>query len=427
MAEDQEPIIASSSRETESVSTIPCAICRRQFARYTCPRCNIPYCSLVCFRSEKHGDCSESFSRKEVELDVKNAPSASTEEKRRMMELLKRDGDDDLQRRMQNIDLDAASYDELWAALTPAERERFLRGVNDPHSDLAQQLLASEELEKAQVEPWWEPEPQSPVDERPAPPGVSAPPTLTGRKHGVKPSIMAIPEALAKQAATSAVSGPLLLYNICALCIVYAYAVRHFAVSPLSGLSPTDPDRAAVRQSVSHLAPFLVDRRSTMVHMSLSAVVTDLWSRFPSNYVNSQLFSLLLKDSATILRPAAVTVVTPRDEATRNLEEHPSANALRVLSDLATLFDEAQDSNGNPSTSGLPQRAKPNHVAHKMTFYAAHILGTPGPMLRVLTDEATMRAKTLGNEAKQTEGYSSGGDVKRNRGEKTITPRIEEL
>lgn len=26
--------------------------CRRQFSRYTCPRCNIPYCSLVCFRSE---------------------------------------------------------------------------------------------------------------------------------------------------------------------------------------------------------------------------------------------------------------------------------------------------------------------------------------------------------------------------------------
>lgn len=25
--------------------------CRRQFSRYTCPKCNIPYCSLICFRS----------------------------------------------------------------------------------------------------------------------------------------------------------------------------------------------------------------------------------------------------------------------------------------------------------------------------------------------------------------------------------------
>lgn len=26
--------------------------CRRQFSKYTCPTCNIPYCSLTCFRSE---------------------------------------------------------------------------------------------------------------------------------------------------------------------------------------------------------------------------------------------------------------------------------------------------------------------------------------------------------------------------------------
>ena len=26
--------------------------CRRQFSRYTCPRCNLLYCSLSCFRAE---------------------------------------------------------------------------------------------------------------------------------------------------------------------------------------------------------------------------------------------------------------------------------------------------------------------------------------------------------------------------------------
>ncbi len=92
-----------------------------------------------------------------------------------------------------------------------------MRTVNDPHSELAQQLLASEELAKAQVEPWWEPATPSTANAQPGPPGMSAPPPLTGRKHSSKPSIMAIPENLAKQAAASAVSGPLLLYNICAL------------------------------------------------------------------------------------------------------------------------------------------------------------------------------------------------------------------
>ena len=74
---------------------------------------------------QKHGECSESFYRKEIEQDVKSAPAASVEERRRMMDLLKRfeedaledspllgDEDDDedgndLHERLQNIDLGA--------------------------------------------------------------------------------------------------------------------------------------------------------------------------------------------------------------------------------------------------------------------------------------------------------------------------------
>ncbi|TBU30173.1 hypothetical protein BD311DRAFT_659626 [Dichomitus squalens] len=445
MAEEQlqEPIIASSSRESESVSSTPCVICRRQFARYTCPRCNIPYCSLVCFRSEKHGDCSESFYRKEVELDVKSAPSASAEEKRRMMELLKRfeedslddspllddtdnedeDGADDLQRRLQSIDLDTASYDELWNALTLSEREKFLRAVDNPNSESAQQLLASEELEKVQVEPWWEPQP--PSNEISAPSDAAVP----NRNRGARPSIVQIPESLVKQVSNNAASGPLLLYNICALCIAYAYTVRYFAVSPLSAISRTDPDYAEVRESISRLAPFLVDRRSTTVHLSLSAVVTDLWSRFPASHVDSRSFSLLLKDTATILRPATVTVVASQAGTTRDLEEHPSANVLRVLSDLSSLFTLSQSDIGEPSASPAAQqrKAKPNHVVHKLTFYAAYIICTPAPTLRVLADEATMHAKMLENEAKQARQNRDGGEVKRVRSDRGSAPRIEEL
>ncbi len=94
---------------------------------------------------------------------------------------------------------------------------------------------------------------------------------------------------------------------------------------------------------------------------------------------------------------------------------------------MATLFTDAEDSDGNPSTSGLLPKTKPNHIVHKLTFYAAHILGTPGPMLRVLADEATMRAKTLENEARQAGQKSSEGEVKRVGGGTTSTPRIEEM
>ncbi|KAI0642320.1 hypothetical protein C8Q79DRAFT_1013608 [Trametes meyenii] len=435
-----EPVIASSSAEADSVTTIPCSICRRQFSRYTCPRCNVPYCSLVCFRSEKHADCSESFYRKEVELDVKSAPSASVEEKRRMMDLLKRfeedaledsplleDSDneeaDDLHNRLQNIDLgmnDSASYEELWEALSPSERDKFLRALNDPDSELARQLLASEELERERVDPWWqtfaetEPKNLSPPSSGP-----------TGRKNGPKPSIMSIPEPLVKQSARNALSGPLLLYNICAVCITYAYTVRYFAVSPLSSVPPTDPDRAEMRRSVSQLVPFLTDRRSTLTHSSLSGVVTDLWSRFPPGHMNPQFFSLLLKDTALLLRPANVTVLpTPGSALTSTeLEAYPSANALRVLSDLAEFFSEPVAGAENATV-----KPKPNHIVHKLTFYAAYILGTPSPMLRVIADEATMHAKTLEREARQDEQGAKGEGAKKLGQSRSVRGmRIEEL
>ena len=92
---------------------------------------------------------------------------------------------------------------------------------------------------------------------------------------------------------------------------------------------------------------------------------------------------------------------------------------------MAALFTE--DSTGNHSTSGLPQKAKPNHILHKLTFYAAHVLGTPGPMLRVLADEASMRAMSFEKEARQLGQNTSVGEVKRIHGGKTNTTRIEEL
>jgi hypothetical protein len=36
-----------------------CGLCDVQFSRYTCPKCNVPYCSLVCYKSDRHADCAE--------------------------------------------------------------------------------------------------------------------------------------------------------------------------------------------------------------------------------------------------------------------------------------------------------------------------------------------------------------------------------
>lgn len=47
------------SIEKERVTV--CPMCLKCSAKYTCPRCNSPYCSVDCYRSDKHRDCSEGF------------------------------------------------------------------------------------------------------------------------------------------------------------------------------------------------------------------------------------------------------------------------------------------------------------------------------------------------------------------------------
>ena len=86
------------------------------------------------------------------------------------------DGDDadELERRLANIDLGefccplhgwhehptilivgSASADKIWAVLTPEERARFTRAVQEPGSELAKTLLASPDLAEDIHAPWW--------------------------------------------------------------------------------------------------------------------------------------------------------------------------------------------------------------------------------------------------------------------------------
>lgn len=85
-----------------------------------------------------------------------------------------------------------------------------MRALEDPNSELAQQLLASEELERERVNPWWETSTASGSEDSSG--------GEIGREDGARsPPIMAIPTPLVKQSANNALSGPLLLYNICAV------------------------------------------------------------------------------------------------------------------------------------------------------------------------------------------------------------------
>lgn len=98
--------------------------------------------------------------------------------------------------------LESASPHALWAILTPEEREKFTRALDDPSSELAQQLLASEELQSERLAPWWE-----------APDLDDTTQSIPAKRYGVKPEAVSIPFAVPS---TSTAGSPL-IYNICAV------------------------------------------------------------------------------------------------------------------------------------------------------------------------------------------------------------------
>ncbi|XP_051541856.1 uncharacterized protein LOC127433730 isoform X2 [Myxocyprinus asiaticus] len=68
----------------------PCGLCLSKPCCYTCPRCNIPYCGLTCYRSPAHSVCSEEFYKESVLLELKSQGVTDEEGKSKMQEILLR-------------------------------------------------------------------------------------------------------------------------------------------------------------------------------------------------------------------------------------------------------------------------------------------------------------------------------------------------
>lgn len=97
--------------------------------------------------------------------------------------------------------------------------------------------------------------------------------------------------------------------------------------------------------------------------------------------MTNKLITLLLRDAARLLRPLRVTQDMSSPASDTVSSAHPHIMPILVLSDLNDLFSDSR----TPS--------KPNHIAHKIRFYAAHILSTPSAILRSLADEMNIRAR----------------------------------
>lgn len=155
-------------------------------AKYNCPRCNIAYCSVNCYRSTTHLQCSEQFYRECIEEDLAaSGPGEkhSKEDIRKVYEILQRireteageefqpssesldsdddqdvtankrleresdegtdEEDEDLCERLKNIDINDAG--QVWSQLTAKEKKEF------------ETLLSTGDIMKLvpSFTPWW--------------------------------------------------------------------------------------------------------------------------------------------------------------------------------------------------------------------------------------------------------------------------------
>ncbi|KAH6573393.1 hypothetical protein BASA60_006049 [Batrachochytrium salamandrivorans] len=119
-----------------------CGVCMIQGSLYSCPRCNLEYCSMTCYKSELHADCTEAFYKANF-LDELHSNKVNDSDRHRMLQMLDAheqaelaDQDtldqeeglnplEDIADRFQDIDLDNTSTEDIISRLSPQEMERF--------------------------------------------------------------------------------------------------------------------------------------------------------------------------------------------------------------------------------------------------------------------------------------------------------------
>lgn len=153
MSDSVENISEGSNSLVEEGVTV-CQMCLKCKSKYTCPRCNSPYCSLECYRCDKHKNCSEGF-YKDCFIEGLKEYVSNPEEKQKVLEMLKRaetdpglsdldEPGDDLDERLADLDIEKDSND-VWNRLTDQEKKEFQLMVGDGRLGSLVELWS----------PWW--------------------------------------------------------------------------------------------------------------------------------------------------------------------------------------------------------------------------------------------------------------------------------
>ncbi|KAM4017570.1 zinc finger HIT domain-containing protein 2 [Anomaloglossus baeobatrachus] len=173
--ESPEGRIVIPGRSSPTPAPAVCALCLSAPGKYTCPRCNAPYCSLACYKGGRHSACSELF-YKEAVLQALREEEAGCDGRRRVEEMLVKLREEE----------DGGGREEedggLWSSLSRQEKEHFLGLLQSGHIG----VLVPE------WRPWWDRQSQGDKilelpESRPVPercPGAALP--TRGQEQGAK-------------------------------------------------------------------------------------------------------------------------------------------------------------------------------------------------------------------------------------------------
>ncbi|KAL0079419.1 hypothetical protein F4703DRAFT_1193684 [Phycomyces blakesleeanus] len=224
---------------TITESRPPCQICQKQFSQYVCPRCNLKYCSLGCYKDLGHADCTESFYRDSVTAEIQSR-NDTEQSKQKMLQLLQRfeeenknslDGEDeddedededkdDLAQRLGDLNIETADAGQLWNKLSSQERDDFEMMLKQ----LENEDTAWSSLELRPYEPWWEIN-QSLVQEI-GQDNVAQENTSTKSKQSGAPEVPKVP-SYSRLIGSDKAPNPAVMWTMLHTGMTYCYLMRH--------------------------------------------------------------------------------------------------------------------------------------------------------------------------------------------------------
>ncbi|KAJ9114105.1 hypothetical protein QFC20_001621 [Naganishia adeliensis] len=363
---------------------------------------------------QKHQQCSEPFYATAIREAIKSDSASSSEEKRKMMEMLARfergeteggngsdvngleellkgmggleggkgqaggeegaeeEGFEELEALIQRLgdgsDIDNMDLQEILDLLPPSHRDQFMSLVSDPNSEQVQRLLGSlEEAERKDLEggslPWFMLKDSNDQDEEDGDsPEAESSPTV---RNTVRPR--PVSDEVTHGINVDPAVGVKLLYNTLAICLTYVQVLISHSLPSLghvwtrqSGFS--DDDRPEIlSDDILRMVPFLGDVKSTLRFASIREVWEDVWTHMgEANSLNTRQAtdsrgSSGAKDQLMTVLAQVQRMLVPSLDLAEEREQGVEL-ALSDLHDffaksLARLFEETTGSDNDHGTT----------------------------------------------------------------------------